>query len=88
MAIAGLQTPEGGEALLKAINAKAGTQFGPDDVAALGIRVLKAEKEFNRKAGFTQEDDRLPKFFIEEPLPPHNTVFVISNEEIDGVFDF
>ena len=88
MAIVALVTPEGGEAFLKAINAKFGLQLGPDDVQALGIRVLKAEREFNRKAGFTNQDDRLPRFFYEEPLPPHNTVFVISDEEIDSTFDF
>ena len=70
------------------MNARFGTQLGPDDLSALGIRVLKAEREFNRKAGFTNEDDRLPKFFYEEALPPHNTVFAISGEEMDGTFDF
>ena len=47
------------EAFLKAMKAKFGTAFGPGDIPALGIRVLKAEREFNRKAGFTNEDDRL-----------------------------
>jgi len=88
MAVVALTTPEGGEAFLRAINARLGTQFGPDDITAMGIRVLKAEREFNKKAGFTNEDDRLPRFFYEEPLPPHNTVFVISDEEIDSTFDF
>ncbi len=83
-----LTTPEGGEAFLKAMNAKFGTELGPDDIPAMGIRVLKAEREFNRKAGFTNEDDRLAKFFYEEPLPPHNTVVVISDEEMDSTFDF
>ncbi|MGD8974577.1 MAG: aldehyde ferredoxin oxidoreductase C-terminal domain-containing protein, partial [Desulfobacterales bacterium] len=59
------------EALLKMMNAKLGTEFGPGDHSAMGIRVLKAEREFNRKAGFTNKDDRLAKFFYEEPLPPH-----------------
>ncbi|NVL93621.1 MAG: aldehyde ferredoxin oxidoreductase, partial [Desulfobacterales bacterium] len=80
--------PEGGEAFLKVINAKFGMQLGPDDIPGMGIRVLKAEREFNRKAGFTNQDDRLPRFYYEEPLPPHNTVFVISDEEIDSTFDF
>ncbi|MBW1704717.1 MAG: aldehyde ferredoxin oxidoreductase [Deltaproteobacteria bacterium] len=83
-----LTTPEGGGAFVQAMNAKFGTELGPDDIPALGIRVLKAEREFNRKAGFTNKDDRLPKFFYEEPLPPHNTVFVISEEELDSTFDF
>ena len=37
---------------------------------SMGTLVLKAEKEFNGNAGFTNEDDRLPGFFSEEPLPP------------------
>jgi aldehyde:ferredoxin oxidoreductase len=89
MASVALLSPEGLEAFGKVISAKLGTQLGPDDFPhALGIRVLKAEREFNRKAGFTDQDDRLPRFFCEEPLPPHNTVFVISDEELDSVFDF
>ena len=83
-----LTTPEGGEAFLKAMNAKFGTELGPDDMPASGIRVLKAEREFNHKAGFTKDDDRLPKFFYEEPLPPHNKVVLISYEEMDSTFNF
>jgi aldehyde:ferredoxin oxidoreductase len=89
MASVAMLSPEGFEAFRKVIDAKMGTQLGPDDFPnALGVRVLKAEKEFNRKAGFTNQDDRLPRFFYEEPLPPHNTVFVISDEELDSTFDF
>ena len=88
MAYAGFHTPEANEAFLKATNAKLGPQLALEDLPSLGIRVLKAEREFNRKAGFTNQDDRLPKFFYEEPLPPHNTVFTISDEEIDCTFDF
>jgi aldehyde:ferredoxin oxidoreductase len=89
MADVALLTPEGFEAFGKVIGAKLGTQLGPNDFPhGMGVRVLKAEREFNRKAGFTKEDDRLPRFFYEEPLPPHNTVFVISDGEIDSTFDF
>ena len=61
---------------------------GPADINALGIRILNTGKEFNRKAGFTNKDDRLPKFFYEEPLPPHNVVFPFNDDEIDRTFDF
>ena len=89
MASVALLSPEGFEAFRKVIDAKLGTQLGPDDFPhGLGVRVLKAERGFNRKAGFTNQDDRLPRFFYEEPLPPHNTVFVISDEELDSTFDF
>lgn len=83
-----LAVPEVRDALLQMLNAKSGSQLGPDDYQAMGIRVLKAEREFNRKAGFTNKDDRLARFFYEEPLPPHNKVFVVSDEELDSTFDF
>jgi len=83
-----LTTPEGGEAFLNVMNAKFGTQLGPDDIPALGVRVLKEELEFNRKAGLTNEDDRLPEFFYKEPLPPHNKVVLITNEEMDAALKF
>jgi len=58
-----------------------GKSFDKDDWDALGLRVMKVEREFKRKAGFTNGDDRLPKMFYEEPLPPHNKVVVLSDEE-------
>jgi aldehyde:ferredoxin oxidoreductase len=89
MASVALLSPDSFKAFGKVIEAKLGTQLGPDEFPiGLGVRVLKAEKEFNRKAGFTNEDDRLPGFYYKEPLPPHNTVFVISDEELDSTFDF
>jgi aldehyde:ferredoxin oxidoreductase len=89
MAYVALLTPEAGETFLKVLNAKLGAKLGPDDFpGAMGTRVLKAEREFNRKAGFTKEDDRLPEFYYKEPLPPHNAVFTISDEQLDSVFNF
>jgi aldehyde:ferredoxin oxidoreductase len=83
-----LQMPGAMEALIKMVNARLGTGHGLDDLMKIGRDVLKAEREFNRKAGFTNSDDRLPRFFSEEPLPPHNTVFLITDEELDSTFDF
>jgi aldehyde:ferredoxin oxidoreductase len=70
------------------IEAKSGNPFGEENWRALGIRVLKTEREFNRKAGFTSQDDRLPRMFYEEPLPPYNKVVIISDQEMDRTFDF
>ena len=72
----------------KMVAAKSGKSFGEDDWTELGTRILKTEREFNRNAGFTNKDDRLPKMFYEEPLPPHNKVVVVSDEEMDKTFDF
>ncbi len=64
------------------------TQLGPDDIPALGMRVLKEELEFNRKAGFGNKADRLLEFFYNEPLPPYNKTILISDEEMDAIFNF
>ena len=56
------------------------------DVTGYGKAILKKEREFNKKAGFTNSDDRLPEFFRTEPLPPHNVVFDVPDEELDAVF--
>lgn len=84
----GLATPEGIENVYKMFSAKSGHAFGEDDWYALGVRVLKVEREFNRKAGFTNADDRLPSMFYEEPLSPHNKVVLISDEEMNTTFNF
>jgi aldehyde:ferredoxin oxidoreductase len=83
-----LARPEASEAFLRAMNARWGTRLAPEDLSAMGLRVLREEREFNRRAGFTNEDDRLPRFFYEEPLPPHNTTVRITEEDLDRTFDF
>jgi aldehyde:ferredoxin oxidoreductase len=74
--------------LIELINARFGIALTGDDVTELGKYILKTEKAFNEKAGFTNADDRLPEFFYTEPLPPHNTVFDFSGEEIDTFWNF
>ncbi len=57
------------------------------DVTEYGTNVLRNEREFNKKAGFTNEADRLPEFFRTEPLPPHNVTFDVTDAELDKVFE-
>jgi aldehyde:ferredoxin oxidoreductase len=54
----------------------------------LGTTVLKTERTFNDAAGFTEKDDRLPNFFVEEKLPPSGNVFDVPEKEIDSVNRF
>ncbi len=88
LASAALSTPKGKEAFVAAINAKLGTALEAQSIDDMGIQVLKAELAFNRRAGFTREDDRLPRFFYEEPLPPHNVVVQITDDDLDSTFNF
>ena len=46
------------------------------------------ERDFNKRAGFTNQHDRLPEFFKKELLPPHNVVFQVTDEELDQVFNW
>ncbi len=75
-------------ALIDLINARYGIALTGDDVVNLGKYILKTEKAFNEAAGFTKADDRLPEFFSTEPLPPHNVVWDMPDEQIDSFWDF
>jgi aldehyde:ferredoxin oxidoreductase len=74
--------------LIDMINARFGISLTADDVTNLGMTILKTERAFNQAAGFTNVDDRLPEFFNEEPIAPHNAVWDISDEAIDSFWNF
>ena len=76
----------GFEGTVEECNGVLGTRWTMDDVGRIGKEVLDLERDFNRKAGFTAQDDRLPEFMKSEPLPPHNTVWDIADRELDRVF--
>ena len=58
----------------------------PDDILQrLGEETLQLERAFNRAAGFSRADDRLPEWMTTEPLPPHNRVFDVDAEDLNGV---
>ena len=59
-----------------------------DILQALGRETLSLEREFNRRAGFTSVDDRLPEWMTAEPLPPHHSVFDVPGQQLDGVLDW
>lgn len=76
------------ETIRDLLNARYGWDVGADILQVLGKETLKLEREFNRRAGFTQADDRLPEFMQFEPLPPFNPVFDVPKEDLDGVFNW
>ena len=88
VAFAVLDIASGLEAIPKMLNAQYGLNMTMDDVIDYGKQILKTELEFNKAAGFTPADDRLPQFFSKEPLAPHNVVFDVSDEELDKVLEF
>jgi aldehyde:ferredoxin oxidoreductase len=86
IAFAVLDIPEGLEGVVDTLNGVLGTSLTVNDVAGYGQQIIDTERAFNKAAGFTEKDDRLPEFFLKEPLPPHNEVFNVSDEELDKVW--
>jgi aldehyde:ferredoxin oxidoreductase len=58
-----------------------------EDVQKMGIEALETEREFNRRAGVSEEFFDLPEFMREEPLPPKNSVFDIPMKEMQRIWD-
>ncbi len=79
-------TPDG--VVKRLLAARYGWDDLPDNVLqALGKETIKMEREFNKRAGFTKEDDRLPKWMMEEAIPENGAVFDVSEEVLDHIFD-
>jgi len=83
-----LDQPDTFQNLLDLLNAHYGLKLTGDDVVALGKTVLKAERTFNAHAGFTAEHDRLPRFFEQQPVAPHQATFTVTHKELDSVFNW
>jgi aldehyde:ferredoxin oxidoreductase len=62
-----------------------GWDLGTDALEVLGRETLRLETTFNRAAGFTSADDRIPEWMEVEALPPHNSVFDVPEEDLDGL---
>jgi aldehyde:ferredoxin oxidoreductase len=76
------------DALVDLLNAFTGQSFTGDDLAEQGKAILKMERDFNFRAGFTEKDDRLPEYFKKEKLPPHDITFEVKDEDLDQVFNW
>jgi aldehyde:ferredoxin oxidoreductase len=88
IAFAILDIASGFEGLVEECNGVLGVNWSADDWVNIGKGVIKMERQFNEAAGFTKAHDRVPEFMLYEKLPPHNTVFDVSEAELDKVYDF
>jgi len=79
-------TPDG--VIKRLLKSRYGWDDLPDNVLqALGKETIRMEREFNRRAGFTKEDDRLPRWMTEQAIPETGHVFDVSEEVLDHIFD-
>lgn len=88
IAFAILDQPDTFQDMLDVINSFSGLELTGDDVTELGKKILDFELDFNKRAGFTSKQDRLPDFFKTEALSPHDVTFEVTDEELDQVFNW
>jgi aldehyde:ferredoxin oxidoreductase len=69
------------------LNAAYGTQLAPTALTEMGQRVIDLEQAFNHRAGLTTATDRLPQFFLDEPLAPHGERFDVPAEELARIWE-
>ncbi len=81
-----LDIPTGFAGMAESVAGMTGMEITGDDVVPLGKEILKMERDFNKRAGFTNLDDRPPEFMRYEKLPPHNVVWTVTDEQLDKVF--
>ncbi|MDO8465597.1 MAG: aldehyde ferredoxin oxidoreductase C-terminal domain-containing protein [Gallionella sp.] len=80
-------TPDG--VVQRLLKARYGWDDLPDNILqALGKETIKMEREFNKRAGFTAKDDRLPEWMTKEAIPENNSVFDVPEEQLDSIFDW
>jgi aldehyde:ferredoxin oxidoreductase len=79
-------TPDG--VVKRLLKARYGWDDLPDNILQeLGKQTIKMEREFNKRAGFTAKDDRLPEWMMREAIPENGSVFDVSEEVLDHIFD-
>ncbi len=69
------------------LNGIFGWGWTKEDLDKANRQVLRTELEFNRRAGLTAADYRIPEYMREEPLAPHQVTFDIPDADLDAVFE-
>lgn len=69
------------------LNARYGWKWEYRDVRKMGLECLRAESEFNRLAGCSEEVCDVPEFMRTEKLPPNDSVYDIPREEMIKIWD-
>lgn len=69
------------------LNGIFGWEWTPEDLDRSNRDLLLTELEFNRRAGITPADHRIPEYMHREPLAPHNVTFDVPDTELDSIFE-
>lgn len=88
MVFAATGNPDTLNALFEVMEGRFGGQWDADKFFGLGVQAIALEKEFNKGAGFTAKDDKLPDFMYTEVLPSTGTVFDFTEEDMAKAIPF
>ncbi|RXI98699.1 aldehyde ferredoxin oxidoreductase [Anaerobacillus alkaliphilus] len=67
------------------VSGYSGEPFTGDDMLKIANETLKLEHTFNRRAGFTKAQDKLPDYFYEEENKASKTVFDVPANELETI---
>jgi aldehyde:ferredoxin oxidoreductase len=81
-----LDMPELQGEFVKAAAAVTGQELPEDYLIRLGDGIVRGERDFNRRAGFTQKDDRPPAFVVEETVAPSGNTYDVPEADLDAMF--
>lgn len=83
-----LAEPANLQTLVNMVAARFGGQWDVDRLMGIAVQTLSMEKAFNKKAGFTAKDDKLPDFFYVETLDSVETVFDLTDDDLKNAIPF
>ena len=66
-----------------AINDAFDAGVDPEFIRHIALETLRLEAAFNKAAGFDDDDDELPAFFTDEPLPPTGKTNRLFSQEVN-----
>jgi aldehyde:ferredoxin oxidoreductase len=81
-----LDMPELQAEFVKAAAAITGRELPENYLIGMGDQIVRMERDFNRRAGFTEKDDRPPAFIAEEPVLPSGNRYDVPEADLDAMF--
>ena len=81
-----LDMPELQGEFIKAAAAITGQELPEDYLIKMGDGIVRQERDFNRRAGFTELDDRAPAFMVEETVAPSGNRYDVPEADLDSMF--
>ena len=81
-----LDMPELQGEFVKAAAAITGEALPEDYLIRMGDQIVRGERDFNRRAGFTADDDRPPAFIAEEAVLPSGNRYDVAEADLDAMF--